>query len=128
MEKKSIVSHKYFFLFLGLAVFLGFYFIFDPLQSIFMPQCIFHKVTGLQCMGCGSQRMIHALLHGDLQAAFHANAFLFCSLPFLGVLIVVEINRKKWPKLYASIHSLAVIITITAMLVAWLFIRNFLGI
>ena len=103
------------------------YFFFDPVQSSWMPQCVFHKVTGLQCMGCGAQRMIHALLHGDIDGAFHANAFLLMSLPFLGFLIFVEFSRTRFPLLYRRIHSVGVIITISAMLIAWLIFRNIMG-
>lgn len=110
------------------VVLLLFYFIFDPLENRWMPQCIFYKITGLQCMGCGSQRMLHSLLHGDLKGAMEANLFLFFSLPFIVFLIFVELSRTRYPGLYKKVHSLGVIITATAMLVAWLFVRNILGI
>lgn len=112
------------FLWVPVALLAAFYFFFDPAQTGWMPQCVFHKITGLQCMGCGTQRMLHALLHGEFKEAFMANAFVFCSLPFLGFLIFVELKRVAYPKLYKSIHSLPMIIMITAMLMAWLFIRN----
>lgn len=111
----------------GLILLLVYYLI-DPTESGFMPKCVFHQLTGLDCMGCGSQRMLHHLLHGDIKAAFEANAFLVISLPFLVFLVWVELNRLKYPRLYGIVHSLATIITITAMLVAWLLIRNILGI
>ena len=46
------------------------YFLFDPLESPYMPQCLFRRLTGLSCPGCGSQRVAHALLPGDLAGAF----------------------------------------------------------
>lgn len=104
-----------------------FYFIFDPMRWSFMPQCIFHKVTGLQCVGCGSQRMLHALLHGNLKAAFEANALALLSLPFVGVLLWIEINRERYPRLYASIHRPQVIIIVAIILCAWMLLRNILG-
>lgn len=30
------------------------YFLFDPLESPYMPQCLFKRLTGLSCPGCGS--------------------------------------------------------------------------
>ena len=107
---------------------IAFYFIFDPEKSGFMPQCVFHKITGLQCMGCGAQRMAHSLLHGDFKAAMEANAFLFFSLPVLGFLVFVELNRKRFPSIYRKIHSVWVIITLSAMLLTWLIVRNILEI
>lgn len=104
-----------------------FYFLFDPSESDWMPQCVFHKVTGLQCMGCGTQRVIHSLLHGDISSAWQANRFLVISLPFLIFLIWVELTRLRHPKIYSIIHTKATIITIAAMLFAWLLIRNIFG-
>ena len=104
-----------------------FYFLFDPAESEWMPQCIFYKVTGLQCMGCGTQRVLHSLLHGDISSAWQANRFLVISLPFLIFLIWVELTRLRHPKIYSIIHTKATIITIAAMLFAWLLIRNIFG-
>ena len=114
--------------FFGGLCLLAFYFIFDPLESSFMPQCVFHKITGLQCMGCGSQRVIHALLHGDFASAWEANRFLVLALPFLAFLIYVEMTRLKHPALYKSVHSLPVIIIVSATLLAWLILRNIYGV
>jgi len=56
---------------------------FDPSRSPFYPTCQFHRLTGLQCPGCGSLRALHQLLHGRLAAAFQLNALLVISLPAL---------------------------------------------
>lgn len=56
-------------------------FLCDPVRVPIYPQCVFHRVTGLDCPGCGSLRALHALLHGDFAAALHFNAFLVLSLP-----------------------------------------------
>jgi hypothetical protein len=63
-------------------------FTFDPAQYGFYPVCAFHRTTGLLCPGCGASRAAHQLLHGDLIAAMHFNAFFVCSLPLLGWLAV----------------------------------------
>ena len=39
-----------------------------------LPKCPFNWLTGLNCPACGVTRMVHALLHGDVVAAFHFNA------------------------------------------------------
>lgn len=109
-------------------VLLVFYFLFDPLETAFMPQCLFHRFTGLQCMGCGSQRVVHYLLHGNITEAFRANALLVISLPFLFALLWIEIKRKKYPGLYAGIHSKFFIITVGIVLILWLIVRNILGV
>jgi hypothetical protein len=60
---------------IGLAVATVLFFC-DPAQVPIYPVCLFHRVTGLDCPGCGSLRALHELLHGNLAAAVHFNAFL----------------------------------------------------
>jgi hypothetical protein len=37
------------------------------------PGCLFYRLTGFLCPGCGMTRATHATLHGDLAAAFRFN-------------------------------------------------------
>lgn len=124
---RSIRSVRILWVLLG-VMFLIIYFLFDPLESTWMPQCVFHRLTGLQCMGCGSQRVVHSLLHGDFERAWQSNAFLVCSLPFILFLIFTEFNRRHFPVLYRRVHSRTTIIITAAMLLTWLPVRNYLGI
>ena len=59
------------------------YFVFDPATSGLFPRCPTHWLTGLHCPGCGAQRAIHALLHGQLLTALHMNALAVGALPAL---------------------------------------------
>jgi len=45
------------------------------------PVCQFHRLTGLNCPGCGMTRALYALLHGDLPTAFRDNALLVLAIP-----------------------------------------------
>lgn len=38
-----------------------------------LPDCLFHKLTGLWCPGCGMTRATHAALHGHFGKAFRFN-------------------------------------------------------
>jgi Protein of unknown function (DUF2752) len=67
---------------LGCAVVL---FLFDPSRYPFYPQCLFHRLTGWNCPGCGSLRAMHQLLHGHLLAALRDNLLLILSLPVAAV-------------------------------------------
>ena len=58
---------------------------FTPGETWFYPQCLFHRVTGLHCPGCGATRAAHFLLHGDWKAALRHNALFVAGLPFLTV-------------------------------------------
>ena len=67
----------------------------DPLRVPIYPQCLFHQMTGLDCPGCGSLRAMHALLHGNIVAAVHFNAFLVLSLPLFAWVGFVFLRRRK---------------------------------
>lgn len=43
--------------------------------------CLFHKVTGLWCTGCGVTRMVIRLSKLDFVGAFRSNEFVFVTLP-----------------------------------------------
>lgn len=109
-----------------LAALAVFYFVFDPLTTRFMPQCLFHRLTGWECVGCGSQRMLHALLHGDLRGAWEANALALVSLPFIAFLIWLETQRTRRMRLYSRVYSLPMIIAVVVILVGWFILRNLL--
>lgn len=100
------------------------YFLFDPAESAFAPKCVFHAVTGWDCPGCGSQRMLHALLHGDMAGAWRANPFLLCAMPLLILLAFAALYRKRWPRLYSTVNSMPVIIAVSVAIIAWTIIRN----
>lgn len=102
------------------------YFFFDPATENFFPGCVFLKLTGLKCPGCGSQRAVHSLLHLDFAAAFRYNALLVVSLPVVFFLLVVEMLRTRRPRLYRRVHSQMVIWTIVAIVLVWWVLRNLL--
>ena len=56
---------------------------FNPSEHSFYPVCQFHRLTGLNCPGCGMTRAVHALLHGNFMAALHANALMLFALAML---------------------------------------------
>ena len=56
-------------------------FLFDPARHALYPMCVFKKVTGLDCPGCGGLRAMHHLLRGDLAGAFRLNAMVIIALP-----------------------------------------------
>ena len=57
------------------------YFLLDPTRVMIFPPCLFHELTGLDCPGCGAQRALHQLLHGNVIAAIRLNAMFVLSLP-----------------------------------------------
>ncbi len=59
----------------GVVVGLAVLWAFDPMTAGFFPPCPIYALTGWSCPGCGSTRMAHALLHGELRAAWAHNPF-----------------------------------------------------
>ncbi len=55
------------------------------------PGCTFHRLTGLNCPGCGMTRAAHATLHGRLGEAFRFNPVGMILLPLAAVGIGLEI-------------------------------------
>lgn len=49
--------------------------------------CLFHRITGWNCPGCGATHMILALLRGEIWQAFWYNPVLLILLPALCVVI-----------------------------------------
>ena len=108
----------------GAIALIAAYFVIDPSQTVWAPKCMFNVLTGLQCAGCGSQRMVHALLHGDLSSAWHYNAFLLCLLPLLAVMAFAAAFRTRLPRLYAAVNSLPVLIAVGTGIILWSILRN----
>ena len=70
------------------------------------PACLFHKMTGLYCPGCGLTRALHALVHFDLLRAIRMNAFFILSAP-LFVLLSWRLFRPLSPTLEKCVRPFA---------------------
>ena len=55
-------------------------FFFNPATHAFYPVCQFHRLTGLECPGCGATRAAYALLHGNFSVALRDNALFVLAL------------------------------------------------
>lgn len=103
------------------------YFFYDPSQpGNWFPRCIFLTLTGYKCAGCGSQRAIHSLLHGDVVAAAHYNAALLVSIPLIIVYGLAEWKRESWTRFYMAVNHRWVLMAIFVALLAWWVGRNVL--
>lgn len=68
------------------------YFLFNPADHSFFVPCPIHAATGYYCPGCGSQRAIHHLLHGNIGTAFWLNPLLMITLP----IIIYALGQKAY--------------------------------
>lgn len=89
--------------------------LFVPMQ--WLPKCPVHALTGLLCPGCGIQRAISALLHGDLKSAFDFNQLMFVAPIFILSGVVAKSRRVKW------LETLTIVLAALAM-VTFTIIRN----
>jgi hypothetical protein len=60
-------------------------FFFNPATHAFYPVCQFHRLTGLNCLGCGMTRALYALLHGKFSVALRDNALFVLALGTLAI-------------------------------------------
>ena len=72
-------------------------FFFNPSTHGFYPVCEFHRLTGLNCPGCGGTRAVYALLHEHLALALKDNALFVILLP-------VVVLRGAWFGLKIFLH------------------------
>lgn len=102
------------------------YFVFDPSTSLF-PRCPFFVVTGLKCPGCGTQRAVHSLLHGNVVDALRFNAILAVAIPFLALMGVALAVRRRYPKLHRRLNGSLSIWCWLVLVVGWWIGRNIAG-
>ena len=104
----------------------GLLYMFDPAKAPF-PPCLFHKLTGLQCPGCGTQRALHSLLHLDLKAAFLYNPILIPALALVAALLYLNSfgGKRRFPKLYRRLSGSAFIWSLLGVIILYWIGRNF---
>ncbi len=72
------VLKRYTIIFLiGLA-----YLVWILLTDIKIP-CVINKISGIECPGCGTTRMVLSLIRLDFKSAFYYNPFLLITSPLL---------------------------------------------
>ncbi|MBR1801446.1 MAG: DUF2752 domain-containing protein [Bacteroidaceae bacterium] len=79
--------------------------------------CPFHWLTGLDCPFCGAQRMVLALLHGQVAEAFWLNPGLFLGVPLAGAWWL-------WRRAFSSQAAFVML----CVALAWGIVRNLLPI
>lgn len=96
----------------------------DPASTAWMPRCVWKVFTGYDCPGCGSQRALHALLHGDIAAAWHHNAFIFFLTPVGLFYFILELRSDRTSRLYRISTSPRMILMLLISVIAWWIGRN----
>jgi hypothetical protein len=83
------------------GAFLFYYYTFNPsVQTGNFISCPTNEIFGFFCPGCGSQRMIHHLLHFEFLEAFRYNPLLFVLFPFVVFCIFIFISNTFFGTTY----------------------------
>lgn len=106
------------------AAIIIFYSTVDPSTSRWAPKCLFRMLTGWDCPGCGAQRAVYALLHGQWSEAWGYNPFFLIITPIAFALGIIELYREHWPRLYKALYRPPTFILIAAAIMAWTIVRN----
>lgn len=91
--------------------------VFDP-TSVPAPKCVFHLLTGFDCPGCGSQRAIHALAHGQIARAWSYNPALFFAIP------LAALYAWSPQRLYRIMYARITLLSLVGAILAWWILRN----
>jgi hypothetical protein len=98
----------------------------NPVDASFFPECLFFRATGYHCPGCGSQRALHQLLHGELRQAAGHNLLLVLALPLLvgvGLIYFFDWLRKKQLD-FSFLYSRTFLYCTLAVVLAFWLLRN----
>lgn len=105
---------------------LAAYYVFIKLTGLNIP-CIFRKITGLKCPGCGLTAMCVNMAHFKLGAAFKANPLMFCLAPLLAVVLALKIFvAPKWLDSRSGPYKIAAWVLLGIVVVYWV-VRNAVG-
>ncbi len=93
------------------------------------PPCLILQHTGLYCAGCGTQRMVTALLQGDIPRAFSHNPFMFLALPLGAIYALWEGWRYGFgkPPLYKRKGTRLAFLGVLLLAAAFTLLRNLPG-
>jgi len=101
-----------------------FYFSFYNATDSLSIQCTFHQLTGMQCPGCGGQRALSLLLHGEILSALRYNVVFIVGLPVILYIYYVMIEVHFFKKteyingfVYSSRFAKLALIAIVAFFV-----------
>ena len=110
--KKKLLDQTYFVVTLTIILVYGILYIFTK-QGL---PCIFHKITGLYCPGCGITRMFISLFKLNIYQAFRYNPLVFILLIMSTLYFLVDSLKygitKAHINLPKSIYIILLIIVI----------------
>lgn len=92
---KKLCKVIFILIFIG-GILYGYYFL-NLYYDISIP-CLFYKITGYYCPGCGITRCLFAIMEGNFYEAFCYNRLVFIMIPFLVTYILYNIYLYVFDK------------------------------
>ncbi|MBD0822896.1 DUF2752 domain-containing protein [Aestuariibaculum marinum] len=84
----------------------------------YMLPCLNKKLFGMECMGCGMQRSLSLLLHGEFIAAFKMYPAIYTLIPLMGIIFLNFIFKIKYAnRIITVLAVLSVIIIILSFII-----------
>jgi hypothetical protein len=84
----------------------------------YMLPCITKNLFGFECLGCGSQRALSLLLHGEFISAFKMYPAIYTLIPLF---LLIGINYFMKFKNDSKIISILAIVSISIILVSYIY-------
>lgn len=109
------------------GAFLCYYYTYNPAEgTTFFASCPSQSIFGVYCPGCGSQRLIHSLLHLNFEAAFRYNPLLFVLFPFVIYLLYIFVSNSFFNTHYrvALLYRNWFVISLFTLLLLYGILRN----
>jgi Protein of unknown function (DUF2752) len=102
---------------------------FDPAQHWWIPKCPLLWATGIRCPGCGSQRTIHAIMHGQWATAWQTHPLLFFAIPYilLGFYAENTLHTPLGRWLRVHLFGKVAILICMAVILVYAVVRNVQG-
>lgn len=103
------------------------YYLFDPTDNPLFLQCSVRQATGYYCPGCGAQRALHDLLHGDVLAAIRHN-YLLAVAAVGGLIYGISGFVSKLRPLHRAMGRPTAIVLYGIAVLLWWVMRNVWGV
>ena len=120
----GLAIYKRIFVVTGILVIVGFYWYFNPMQLLF-PKCPVFSFSGIHCPGCGSQRAMHAFLHGNFSDAFRQNLLAtLCYFAIIAEIVFLITGKMHWRPSYRLKHSRYAALFVLTFVLVFTLLRN----
>lgn len=84
-----------------------------PGNNKYYPPCVFKKMTGYDCAGCGSTRACYHLLHGNMKQAANHNSLLLLLMPVMAIGLAHTLSGRLsvlWQKINKPLFFLILLL------------------